>query len=249
MPKQKPWHENDDFWKLWGPVMFNDRRIANASEEVGNLISLLKIAPGSKILDLCCGIGRHSLELARRGYKVTGLDRTAAYLSTASAQAKKTGLNIEFVNEDMRKFVRPKAFDAVICMFTSFGFFDDPADDRKVVTNMYQSLKKGGRFLIDVNGKERLAAIFRERDWRREGDAIILEERKVTQDWSWMEAHWILIKDGKIRENTLTHRIYSAAELKSLLRDCDFTDVKVYGDFTGVPYDQNARRLITIAFK
>jgi SAM-dependent methyltransferase len=249
MPKQKPWHEDDGFWELWGSVMFNERRIANASEEVGNLISLLKIKPGNRVLDLCCGIGRHSLELARRGFKVTGLDRTSAYLSTASKQVKKAGLDIEFVNEDMRHFIRPKAFDAVICMFTSFGFFNDQADDRKVVLSMYQSLKKGGRFLIDVNGKERLAAIFRERDWHREGDAIILEERKVRQYWSWMEAHWTLIKDGKIYENKLTHRIYSAAELKTLLLDCGFSEVKVYGDFTGVPYDQNARRLIAIAFK
>jgi SAM-dependent methyltransferase len=249
MPKQKPWHEDDGFWELWGPVMFNERRIANASEEVDNLISLLKIKSGAQILDLCCGVGRHSIELARRGFKVTGVDRTTTYLDSASKLAKKARLDIEFVNEDMRKFVRPRAFDSIICLFTSFGYFDNPDDDKRVVQNMYKSLKKGGQFLIDVNGKERLAAIFQERDWHREGDAIILEERKLSQDWSRMEAHWILIKDGKITENTLTHRIYSAAELKSLLKECGFSEVKVYGDFTGVPYDQNARRLITVALK
>ncbi|HEX9896511.1 MAG TPA: class I SAM-dependent methyltransferase [Dehalococcoidales bacterium] len=249
MLKQKPWHENDDFWELWGPVMFNERRVADAPTEADNLISLLKIKPGNRVLDLCCGIGRHSLELARRGFKVTGVDRTADYLSAASKQAKKAGLDIEFVNEDMRSFRCPSTFNTAICMFTSFGFFEDPEDDRKVVLNMYQSLKKGGCFLIDVNGKERLAAIFRERDWRREDDAIILEERKVTQDWSWMEAHWTLIKDGKIRENTLTHRIYSAAELKALLTSCGFSEVKVYGDFAGSPYDQNAKRLVVVAKK
>jgi SAM-dependent methyltransferase len=249
MPKQKPWHENDDFWELWGPVMFNERRVADAPIEVDNLISLLKIDPGARILDLCCGVGRHSLELARRGLKVTGVDRTSAYLTQARKQSKKEGLNIEFIREDMRSFCRPSTFNAAICMFTSFGFFEDPMDDRKVVLNMYQSLKKGGRFLIDVMGKETLAAIFRERDWNRKDNAIILEERKVTQDWSWMEAHWTLIKDGKVYENTLTHRIYSAAELKSLLKDCGFSEIKVYGDFTGSPYDQNARRLIAVAYR
>ena len=249
MPKHEPWYQDDKFWELWGPIMFNERRIANATEEIANLISLLNIEPGNRVLDLCCGIGRHSLELARRGFKVTGVDRTLYYLSVASSQAKKEKLDIEFVNEDMRNFRRPNAFDIVISMFTSFGYFENQDDDKKVVLNVYKSLKKGGRFLIDVNGKERLAAIFRERDWHREGDAIILEERKVTQDWSWMDNRWILIKDGKMYENSLSHRIYSATELKALLKDCGFSDVKVYGDFAGSPYDQNARRLITVAYK
>jgi SAM-dependent methyltransferase len=249
MPVRKPWYDDDSFWELWAPVMFSESRIATTSEEVGNIISLLNIKSGNKVLDLCCGIGRHSLELAMRGFKVTGVDRTLYYLSVASEQAKKEKLDIELVNADMRNFYRSNIFDAVISMFTSFGYFEDPDDDRKVVLNIYKSLKKGGRLIIDVNGKERLAAIFHERDWRREGDAFVLEERKVTRDWSWMENRWILIKDGKIHENTLSHRLYSAAELKTLLKDCGFRDVRVYGDFTGSPYDQKATRLMTVASK
>ena len=249
MAKQSTWYENDGFWELWGPIMFNARRIENTTEEVANLISLLDIKTGDRILDLCCGIGRHSLELARHGFEVTGVDRTLYYLSVAIVEAKKEKLKIEFVNEDMRKFHRPNTFDIVINMFTSFGYFENQDDDKKVVLNVYQSLKKGGRFLIDVQGKETLAAIFRERDWHREGGAIVLEERKVTQDWSWMDNKWILIKNGKIYENTLSHRIYSATELKALLKECGFNKVKVYGDLAGSPYDQNARRLVVVASK
>ncbi len=249
MPRRKPWYDDDSFWELWSPVMFDERRIANTPEEINNLISLLNIKSRDKVLDLCCGIGRHSLELARRGFKVTGVDRTLYYLSLAFEQAKKEKLTIEFVHEDMRNFCRPNAFNVVISMFTSFGYFENPDDDRKVAVNIYTSLKKGGRFLIDVQGKETLAAIFRERDWNRHGDDIVLQERKVTQDWSWMDNRWILIKNGKIYENTLSHRIYSAAELKALLKDCGFSDVNVFGDLTGIPYDQNAHRLVVSACK
>jgi SAM-dependent methyltransferase len=249
MPGRKSWYNNDTFWELWGPVIFDERRIANTPEEVTNLIALLNMDPGDRILDLCCGIGRHSLELARRGFKVTGVDRTLYYLSVATAEATREKLNVEFVNEDMRNFYRPSSFNVIVNVFASFGYFENPDDDRQVVLNMYKSLKKGGRFLIDVQGKETLAAIFRERDWNRSGDDIVLQERKVSQDWSWMENRWILIKDKKIYENSLSHRLYSASELKSLLKDCGFEDAKVFGDFKGSPYNQRARRLIVVGYK
>jgi SAM-dependent methyltransferase len=249
MPDRKPWYEDDRFWNIWGATMFNPRRQADAPAEVDKLMTLLNLKPGDNILDLCCGIGRHSLELAHRGFKVTGVDRTSTYLDIASRQAEKKGLKVEFIREDMRVFCQPDTYDAVINMFTSFGYFEDPVDDRKVTVNMFRSLKKGGRFLIDVRGKETLARDFRERDWREEDGALVLEERKVTQDWSRIENRWILIKDGKINENTLSLRLYSAAEIKSLLTDSGFRKVDIYGDYTSVPYDQNARRLVAIAHK
>ena len=76
----QPWHEDDSFWETWGPLIFTPQRIADAIEEVTKIIKLLNIQPGSSVLDLGCGIGRHSLELARRGYQVTGVDRTRGYL-------------------------------------------------------------------------------------------------------------------------------------------------------------------------
>ena len=102
------------------------------------------------------------------------------------------GGRLEFIRKDMRTFSRPAAFNAAITLFTSFGYFEDPEEDRQVVANVYNSLKSDGIFLIDVHGRETLARIFREKDWREENGALILEERKVTKNWSWMEARWIL---------------------------------------------------------
>jgi SAM-dependent methyltransferase len=251
METMKPWHEDDSFWETWGPLMFTPRKIADAVEEVTKIIKLLNIQPGSNILDLCCGIGRHSLELARRGYQVTGIDRTRVYLDKARKQAKKEGLDIEFAQEDMRLFLRPGAFDITISMFTSFSYFDDPQEDKHVVKNVFESLKTGGRFIIQMHGKETLAKIFTERDWNENKDdgAIVLHERKVSQNWNWMENRWIMLKGNKRIENKLSHRLYAGSEIAALLGDCGFTRVDVLGDLEGNPYDHTARQLVIVGYK
>ncbi len=243
------WHEQDDFWTRWAPFMFQDRLWEQAPREVESIISLLKIGPGASVLDLCCGPGRHSLQLARAGFSVTGVDRTETFLEQARRQAEKEGLKVELVQEDMRSFCRPDSFDAAINLFTSFGYFEDIDDDRKVATNVYRSLRNNGVFLIDTMGKEVLARIFRERDWYEAKGMLVLQERKVSRNWSWMEGRWIMIKDGKAEEYGISHRLYSAVELGALLKDCGFAAIDVYGDLTGVPYDHTARRLVVVAHK
>ncbi len=245
----KKWYEDEAFWDTWAPTMFSKERREKAPEEVDNLIPLCGAKAGASVLDLCCGPGRHSLELARRGFSVTGVDRTKRYLEEAHRQAKKEGLDAEFIQKDMRKFLRPKAFDVAINLFTSFGFFEDQKDDELVVKNVFRSLKNEGVFVIDIMGKEIIAKIFRERDWHELDGAIMLEERKISQDWGWMENRWMLLKDGKVKEFRFSHRPYSAAELARLLTDCGFARTQVYGSLAGTLYDHQAKRLVVVAHK
>jgi len=249
MTESKPWHEDDFFWETWGPVMFTGRRLAGTAAEVDGVVSLTGINPEAHILDLGCGIGRHSLELARRGFKVTGVDRTSHYLAQASEQADKQSLKVEFIQDDMRNFCRPGTFDAAISMWTSFSYFEDPEEDRQVVANVYRSLKPGGAFLLHTHGKEVLARIFSERGWREENGAFILEERKVSKNWGWMENRWIMIKDNQRTEFRVTHRLYAATELARLFTGCGFGEVNVYGNFQGSPYDHRAETLVIVGHK
>jgi len=212
-------------------------------------LALLKLEPGAAVLDLCCGPGRHSLELARRGFKVTGVDRTARFLEEARRRAEAEGLVIEFVQGDMRTFRRPEAFDAVINLFTSFGYFDDPQEDKQVLENVYTSLRPNGKLLLDTMGKEVLARIFRERDWFEQDGALFLEERRLLEGWSRIETRWIIVRDGEQEEFTLKLRLYSGAELRALLREIGFRRVELFGNLDGEPYDQNARRLVALAEK
>jgi SAM-dependent methyltransferase len=199
------------------------------------------------VLDLACGIGRHCLELARRGFRVTGVDRTRLYLERAARRAREEGLEVELVREDMRRFRRPEAFAAAVNLFTSFGYFPDPADDRRVLENVLASLRPGGVFVLDLMGKEVLARIFQERDWHREEDFVVMEERRVRHAWSWIESRWTILRPGRKTEIDISHRLYSAAELRGLLESVGFGSVQSYGDLEGRPYDQDARRLVTVA--
>jgi SAM-dependent methyltransferase len=244
------WYDDDSFWETFQSYMFDSRRLGLAPAEVDEMIALLGLQSGCAVLDLCCGIGRHSLEFARRGFKVTGVDRTTPYLDQARASAAKENLKIEFVLCDMREFSRPAAFDAALNFFTAFGYFENPADDAKVARNLFDSLKPGGRLIVDMNGKELMAKKFRERDWgTREDGTIVLEERRVLDGWKRLENRWTWIRGKERRVSTLVLRVYSGGELERLMREVGFREVSLYGSLSATPYDQNAQRLVAVASK
>ena len=243
------WHEADDFWELMAPFMFHEQRWEGTTAEIDQVLALLQVEPEAAILDLCCGPGRHTLEMARRRFTMTGVDRTASYLQKARRRANRDNLTVEFVLEDMRRFRRADAFDGAILMYTSFGYFEDPAENLKVLANVQGSLKKGGSLIIEVMGKEVLARIYLEKSWVEIDGAYLLEQRRVRKDWSWMENRWILLQDQTQREFCVTHWLYSAAELSVLLKESGFKEVDIYGSLDGAPYDQTAKRLIAVAHK
>jgi len=244
------WYDDDSFWETFQNYMFDPRRLGLAVAEVDQMIALLGLQSGAALLDLCCGIGRHSIEFARRGFKVSAVDRTRPYLDQARASAAKENLKIEFVLSDMREFSRPGAFDGALNFFTAFGYFEYPADDARVARNHFDSLKPGGRLIVDMNGKEIMARKFRERDWgTREDGAIVLEERRVLDGWKRVESRWTWIRGIERRSSTLVVRLYSGVELESLLREVGFREVGLYGSMSATPYDQNAERLVAVASK
>lgn len=142
--RKKEWFDDDSFWRELYPVMFSERRIAEADEQVAKALALTK-PTGKSVLDLCCGPGRCSVSLAKRGFSVTGVDRTNYLLEKARARARAAHVKIEWVQEDMRDFVRPGSFALALSMFTSFGYFDDKREDMIVLENVYASLKPEGR--------------------------------------------------------------------------------------------------------
>ena len=196
-----------------------------------------------------CGVGRHAVELAGRGFEVTGVDATNRYLETARGRAEAAGVDLEFVEADMREFVRPGAFDLVLNVYTSFGYFEDPADDRRTARNFHESLADGGRLVMSLTSKEVIAGKFRKRTWSEQDGTYLLEEHEVQDDWSWMENRWVVVEDGETREFEVSHRLYSARELSALLESVGFDEVDVYGDWSGAPFDQDAERLVVVAEK
>lgn len=244
------WYENDTFWSGAGPLMFTPERWEAAARDVEQLIELTGISSGAAVLDLPCGPGRHSLEFARRGCRVTGVDRTASYLDEARQKAATEKLAVDWVAADMREFCRPAAYDVALNLYSSFGYFADPADDRRVVENFLASLKPGGRLVLEVKGKECLARVFQPMRAERLPDGrVFLQEGVLSDDWSWIETRWSVLDGARRTDYELGNRLYSAAELKQLLAHVGFVQPRAFASFTGAPYDHTATRLVVVAEK
>jgi len=243
-----PWHDDDAFWATFAPMMFDAQRFAAASGEIDGVLARSGSPAGCRVLDVCCGPGRHSLELARRGFRVTGVDRTPSYLAQARDAAAAEGLDVEWVAADAREFRRDGAFDLALSLFTSFGYYADPEEDRRLLANVRASLAPGGALVVDLMGKEVIARVFRARDWRPlPGGGLGLEDRRVVSGWSWLENTWTIVRDGVVEAHTFGTRLYSAAELGTLLREVGFASAEPYGSLEGAPYDHEAQRLVVVA--
>ena len=130
------WFEDDAFWETLEGFLFSQFRSSDVTvSEADQMLALVALPEGAAVLDLCCGPGRHVLEFARRGFQVTGVDRTEKYIETARAAAISEGLAVELVQRDMRKFQRQQAFDLALNLFSSFGYFADEAEDLQVLQN------------------------------------------------------------------------------------------------------------------
>src|SRR5258708_7355845 len=178
------WFEDESFWRDFYPFMFSEERVAIADEQVSQVLALAGIDAGA-VLDLCCGPGRHSVALAKRGFQVTGVDRTRFLLNKARRHAKSARARVEFIRSDMRDFVRPDTYKLALSLFTSFGYFDDKGEDSLVMRNIFASLKKGGVCVIDVMGKERIAKVLQPTHATGHSDGTLLVKmHEIFDDWT-----------------------------------------------------------------
>ena len=245
----KEWFENEEFWIEMYPYLFTEERLEDAEEQVEKIIELAGVK-GGNVLDLCCGPGRHSVVLARRGFFVTGVDRSPFLLEKAKVRAKAEGVSVDWVQQDMREFSRPGHFNLVINMFTSFGYFDDRKDDLLVLRNIYESLVPQGVCVIDVIGKERLAGMFMPTTSDKFDDGTLLIQRhEIYDDWSRIRNEWILLRGDRAQTFDFHHSVYSGQELKGLLSQTGFSEIRLFGNLDGDEYGRKARRLIAVARK
>ena len=243
------WFEDETLWEVTYPVTFPPERLTLGEREVDQVLRMVGDRPRA-VLDLGCGPGRHAVPLARRGFAVTGVDGSAFLLGRARERAATAGVGVELVHEDMRRFVRPAAFDLALSLFTSFGYFDDRGEDLAVLQRVHESLRPGGALVMDLMGKEPLARWFQPTRSRRLPDGSLLVERAtVLEGWSRVRTEWLLVRDGAARSFEFTINLYSGQELASLLAEAGFETVRLHGGLDGSPYAADAARLVTVARK
>jgi len=256
MAYKKEWFNDEEFWEQFTPVIFSESRLAEAPAAADGVTRLSRLnlyknynrRKGPYILDLCCGIGRLTLELAHRGFTATGVDMCEYYLQAARQTAAREALDIEFIRKDVRNFKRKDAFDVAINLYNSFGYFENPRDDLVFLKNAHYSLKEGGSLIIDVLGKEIAVRDYADAEWFERDGYTVLTESFPIDSWTSVQNRWILLKGRKRWEKIFTQRLYAASELRTLLFQAGFASVEFYGDWDESPYNEKARTLIAVAF-
>jgi SAM-dependent methyltransferase len=244
--RKTEWFDEDALWRDTYDFMFGAPRFEEAREDAARLLALVK-PRGRDVLDLCCGPGRFCVPLAKRGYRVTGVDRTRFLLDRGRALARRERARVEWIRSDMRDFVRPGSFDLALSMYTSFGYFENPDEDMVVLRNVLASLRPGSPFVVQTMGKERLAKIYLETTSEALPDGRLLVCRhEAVDDWTRNRNEWILIRDGRAKTFRFSHTVYSGRELRSLMESAGFVGVRLYGDLAGAPYDRAARWLVAV---
>lgn len=248
MKVKKNWHKGffeNSFYNPASPLA-----VKRAAGESVFIARVLRLKKGAKILDLCCGPGRHSILLAKRGFEVTGLDFSREYLSQASVRARKAGVKVRLLRADMRKLEFNGEFDAVINMFTSFGYFPKFGDDLKVLKGIKRALKPGGLFLLDMLNKDWLCANFKPKDWfRLEDGTYQLEKREwLGKKTQLLSCCWIKIKPGKPpKERRLVLRQYNRRDISKALHKAGLQARRFWGDLKGGRLGKDSNRLVVMA--
>ncbi len=243
------WHEDQEFWDVLGPVMFNRERWDQAASDIPKIEKLLRLKKGARILDLACGNGRYAIPLAKKGYRVTAVDPVVSYIEQARHRAGKENISVDFMLGDMREFNRSEGFDAVLIMGNSFGIFKEEKEEKLVLENLFRSVVRGGCVLIENPGKEIVKknyqkTVVHESEWIR-----CEESHTMRNEWGWMDSSVTVYKDGQKGEFTYSYRLHNAEDMVDLLTAAGFTEVRVFGDLSGGTYNEDAEKLVTVARK
>ena len=236
----------DDYLNIYSHIFTVER----AAQEVSFAERILKLTPGARVLDLCSGQGRHSVPLAKQGYRVTALDLSPTYLRLAERAAKAHRVTVDTTAADMRKIPFARRFDAVINMYSSFGYLETEADDLQVLESVATALKPGGRFFIDMLNREWAVANYIQNDWHAGPDGTLyIERRELDLASSRMHVRFTIVDPRGGRRESIGHniRLYTLTEISRMLSRVGFHEIASYGGFSGEPYAIETRRMVICA--
>lgn len=226
MKRRNEWEE---FFDGHAPVYMDNSFTKNTIEEVEFVLEELRLPPGSRILDVGCGTGRHAVELARRGYQVRGVDISSGMLAEAEKAAREADVDVEWIHADATQFIPDRLFDAAICLcegaFSLLGSEDDPMEhDLAILRNIHAALKPGARFILTApNGCRLIRQATQEDVENGRFDPVTMVEA-FTVKWDTPEGKKSLLVRG---------RSYVPTELVMLLRQAGFEVKHIWGGTAG----------------
>ena len=244
----------DEFYLLTDARSVCDEDITE--REVDIICRLLALSPDHRILDLCGGHGRHSLELSRRGFaRCTLVDYSGFLLNRGRSQARQQKCGLDCIRADARNTgIASQVFDHVLIVGNSLGYLPDPSADSEILMETRRLLRRGGRILIDLADAEAVRDNFKPEAWHEIGeDILVCRKRELIADRVSVRELLLSKQKGLVRDRTYSIRFYESEKISELLRRAGFEDVSIIKDFS--PHRQEGdygfmnHRMIAVARK
>ncbi len=213
----------------------DDRKVT--SREISRFCEILNLSRENSILDLCCGQGRHSIELARKGFRnVEGLDRSRYLIQKAKSRANKEGLSLRFREGEARSLpYASDTFDRVMILGNSFGYFESIMDDLKVLKEVFRVLKPWGMLLVDITDGDYIREQFQPRSWEWiDKNLFVCRERTLSMDSQSLISREVVthVEKGVIADQFYAERLYSRENLYQLLKTAGYTGMTDHGSIS-----------------
>lgn len=249
----KKWYGEDaGFFGVEYTKLHADRLTGSrTTSEVDFVEKQLALQSGISILDVPCGHGRHSIELARRGFQVTGQDLNGSFLERAVADAHEAGVQVQFRKGDMRDLPFEAQFDVVLNLFTSFGYLEAEEEDQIFLDAVVKTLRPGGKFVLDFSNRDKIMRNWGSQNWKRlVNGLIVIDERSFNLETGREEGVSIhLYPDGTRKQVERSHRLYTLRELILMCKQAGLEFRETFGDFDGSPVSLSSPRVILITQK
>jgi SAM-dependent methyltransferase len=242
-PGHHPWYQSW-FDTPWYHLLYRHRDYKEAEHFIDSICQYLAMPLNTVMLDLACGKGRHSIYLARKGYRVVGLDLSARNITEASQHANE---RLSFAVHDMRKVWKPAYFDVVFNLFTSFGYFDDKADDEAVMCSIHEMLKPGGLFVFDYLHSTHVQETHIPSEVQQHDNIRFSISRHINPEWIVKQIEFEA--GGQAYSFYEKVRNYQPEELATMLQRSGFEIIRSFGNYRLDPLSADSPRCIFIGRK
>lgn len=236
--------EVDDYMYFYGDSLTGE----HLESQIASLLKLLEIDSSMKILDLACGFGRHANRLAELGHSVTGVDYIHGFLEFAHQDAAEMGVQVNYLQGDMRSLDFVEEFDRILILFTSFGYFSDE-ENARVMENVAMALKPGGLVGFDIPNRDHTLKVL-------SPCAVVEKEHNLMinrNTFDPLTGRWhnrrIVIRDGVRKDKPFSIRLYNLSEIRGLLNSAGLETYKIYGDWSAKSLTIDSRGMAIVARK
>lgn len=208
----------------------------------------MALAPGTRVLDLGCGHGRHANELARRGYAVMGIDLVPGFLERARDEARRDGLRVDYALGDVRDLGAVELFDHALSAFDAFGFLDDAGNAAYLVAAA-AALRPGGALLLDLRNRDWMVRNILPVTVLDKGDDMMIDRQSFDTVTGRFVDRRTYVRGGRARTVTWSIRLYALSEIKTLLTAAGLAVERTWGSWTGAPISFAQNRMLLLARK